>query len=168
MEEILKEKIINAIKSIMKYIDPESSVAVEEIGPGFYSFNIKTRESSLLIGREGGNIGSLDHLVKMLVKKENLGYGGFAIDVNGYRRAKIERIRQMAKSAALRVSWRNIPETLSPMSAFERRIVHMELADSPLVETKSTGSEPNRSVVISPLKRNESKKNFNIDEIINS
>lgn len=168
MEEMLKEKIISAIKTIMKFVDAGSEVAAEEIGPDFYSFNIRTRESSLLIGREGGNIGSLDHLVRMMVKKEQSGSAGFIIDINGYRRARIERLRQIAKSAALRASWRNAPERLNPMNSFERRMIHMELSGSPLVGTKSVGAEPNRTVVISPLKKDESKKNFNIDEIINS
>lgn len=168
MEELLKGKINVAIKTIMKYVDPESEIIVEEIGPEFSLFNIRTKESSLLIGRDGGNIGSLDHLVKMMLKKESLGAGGFVIDVNGYRYAKIERLRQVAKKAALRVSWRNIPETLSPMNSFERRIVHMELSDSPLVKTESAGAEPSRAIVISPLKKEDSKKTFDIDEIINS
>lgn len=152
----------------MKYVDPESEVMAEEIGPDFFIFNIRTKESSLLIGRDGGNIGSLDHLVKMMLKKESLAGGGFVIDINGYRYAKIERLRQIAKKAALRVSWRNVSEALSPMNSFERRIIHMELSDSPLVETKSVGVEPGRAIVVSPLKKEDGKKNFNIDEIINS
>lgn len=168
MEESIKEKIISAIKTVLGYIDPASEISMEEIGPDFYAFNIKTKESSLLIGRDGANIGSLDHLVKMLVKKGSLAIPSFIIDINGYRRAKIERLRQIAKSAALRVSWRARAETLSPMNSFERRIIHMELSESPLVETGSVGAEPDRSVVISPLKQGESGKNINIDEIINS
>jgi spoIIIJ-associated protein len=168
MEESLKEKIIAAIKTIMKYVDSESEVAAEEIGSDFFLFNIRTKESPLLIGRDGGNIGSLDHLVKMMLKRESLGGGGFVIDINSYRHAKIERLRQIAKKAALRVSWRNIPETLIPMNSFERRIIHMELSDSPLVEKKSAGIDPGRAVVVSPLKKEDGKKNFNIDEIINS
>jgi len=168
MEESIKEKITAAIKTIMEYVDTESEVMIEEISPDFFLFNIKTKESSLLIGRDGGNIGSLDHLVKMMLKKENLSGGGFVIDINGYRYAKIERLRQIAQKAALRVSWRNIPETLSPMNSFERRIIHTELSESPLVETKSAGIEPGRAIVISPLKKEGAKKNFDIDEIINS
>lgn len=168
MEEKTKEKVVSSIKLIMKYVDPESDVMIEEIGPEFYGFNIRTRESSLLIGRDGANIGSLDHLVKMLVGKDNLVGTGFVIDINGYRKIKIERLRQIAKSAALRVSWRNLPETLSPMNAFERRIIHTELSASPLVETKSIGQDPNRAIVISPLRPCDNKKNINIDDVINS
>lgn len=168
MEEKTKEKIISSIKLIMKYVDPESEVMIEEIGPDFFGFNIRTKESSLLIGRDGANIGSLDHLVKMLVGKDNLAGTGFVIDINGYRKIKIERLKQIAKSAALRVSWRNQPERLSPMSAFERRIIHTELSASPLVETKSAGQEPDRYVVVSPLQPGDNRKNINIDDIINS
>lgn len=168
MEEKTKEKIISSIKLIMKYVDPESDVTIEEIGPEFYGFNIRTKESSLLIGRDGANIGSLDHLVKMIVGKESLVRTGFVIDINGYRKIKIERLKQIAKSVALRVSWRNQPETLSPMSAFERRIIHTELSASPLVDTKSIGQDPNRAIVVSTLKQGYNRKNINIDDIINS
>lgn len=168
MEDNIKEKIIEAIKTIIKFVDPKSEVALEEISPNFYIFNIKTTESSLLIGRDGGNIGSIDHLVKMMIRKDTVSLPSFIIDINNYRRIKIERLRQLAKSVALRVSWQGKSESLNPMNALERRIIHMELSNSPLVETKSTGEDPNRFVVIAPLKKDESKKNIDIDEIINS
>lgn len=168
MEEILKEKITKAIKTVIDFVDPKHTVICEELSPNFYIFTIKTTESSLLIGREGANVGSIDHLIKMLLRKDALNSPTFLIDINDYRRAKIERLRQIAKSAALRVSWQGKPETLNPMSALERRIIHMELSNSPLVETKSTGEDPNRSVVVNPLNQKENKKSINIDEIINS
>lgn len=168
MEEILKEKIITAINTVINFVDPQHSVSYEELSENFYIFTIKTTESSLLIGRDGANIGSIDHLIKMLIRKDALNAPTFIIDINNYRREKIERLRQMAKSTALRVGWQGKSETLNPMSSFERRIIHMELSNSPLVETKSVGEDPNRSVVINPLNRKESKKNINIDEVINS
>lgn len=168
MEETLKEKIIIAVKTVINFVDPRHEVIYEELSPNFYIFTIKTTESSLLIGREGANIGSIDHLIKMLLRKDALNAPTFIIDINNYRRDKIERLRQIAKSAALRVSWQGKPETLSPMSALERRIIHMELSNSPLVETKSVGADPHRSVVINPLNQKKSKKSLNIDEIINS
>lgn len=168
MEEITKEKISSFIMSIAKYVDPGCEILMEDIGQEFYSFNIKTKESSLLIGRDGANIGALDHLVKLMLKKEIKEIPSFVIDINGYRKSKIERLKQLAKSAALRVSWRNQSETMVPMNAFERRIIHMELSNSPLVETKSSGQDPDRSVVISPLSKGDGTKNIDIDEIINS
>ncbi len=168
MDELLKEKIIAAIKIVINFVDPKHEVIFEEISSDFYIFTIKTTESSLLIGREGANVGSIDHLIKMLIRKESLNAPTFLIDINNYRRVKIERLRQIAKSAALRVSWQGKSETLNPMSALERRIIHMELSSSPLVETKSVGEDPNRSVVINPLNKKDSKKSINIDEIINS
>lgn len=168
MEEMIKEKIIIAIKMVIDFVDPKHTVVCEELSPDFYIFTVNTTESSLLIGRDGANIGSIDHLVKMLIRKDSISAPIFIIDINNYRRTKIERLRQIAKSAALRVSWQGKPETLNPMSALERRIIHMELSNSPLVETKSTGEDPNRSVVINPLNKKESKKSLDIDEIINS
>jgi len=168
MEERLKEKIIIAIKTIISFVDPKHEVVYEELALDFYIFTVKTTESSLLIGREGANIGSIDHLIKMLLRKDALSAPTFIIDINNYRRERIERLRKIAKAAALRVSWQGKPETLNPMSALERRIIHMELSNSPLVETKSVGDDPNRSVVISPLNQKDTKKNINIDEVINS
>ena len=168
MEEIMKEKITKAIRTVINFVDPKHDVICEELSPNFYIFTIRTTESSLLIGREGANVGSIDHLIKMLLRKDALNAPTFLIDINDYRRSKIERLRQIAKSAALRVSWQGKPETLNPMSALERRIIHMELSNSPLVETKSIGEDPHRAVVINPLNQKESKKSINIDDIINS
>lgn len=165
---MLKEKIIIAIKTVINFVDPRHTIVCEELSPNFYIFTVNTIESSLLIGREGANIGSIDHLIKMLLRKDALNAPTFIIDINNYRRERLERLRQIAKSAALRVSWQGKSETLNPMSALERRIIHMELSNSPLVETKSIGEDPSRSVVISPLNKKDSKKNIDIDEIINS
>lgn len=164
----VKEKIIAALKSIVKYVDADADVSLKEIGPAFYAFNIKTKESSLLIGRDGANIGSLDHLARVILRKEIFSGFSFIIDINNYRQEKIEHLKQVAQKTALAVSWRNKPETLRPMGAFERKIIHMELANNPLVETKSTGEEPYRSVVISPRKQETVSKNIDIDKIINS
>ncbi len=163
-----EEKIITGLKGIIKYVDPDAEVSFKEICPDFYAFNVKTKESSLLIGREGANIGALDHLSRALLRKEILPGFSFIIDINNYRQEKIERLKQIAKKTALVVSWRNEPETLKPMSAFERKIIHMELANSPLVETKSAGEEPYRSVVIRPRKQEAASKDIDIDKIINS
>lgn len=168
MEDAVKEKIIVAIKNIVKYVDSNAEVSLEEIGPDFYAFNVKTKESSLLIGRDGANIGSLDHLARAILRKEIFSGFSFIIDINNYRQEKIARLKQAAQKTAMIVSWRNRPETLRPMGAFERKIIHMELANSPLVETKSSGEEPYRSVVISPRKQEAVSKNIDIDKIINS
>ncbi|MBU3965097.1 hypothetical protein KKG29_04705 [Patescibacteria group bacterium] len=174
----VKEKIIAALKNIVKYIDADADVSLKEIGPDFYAFNIKTKESSLLIGRDGANIGSLDRLARVVLRKEVFSGFSFIIDINNYRQEKIEHLKQAAQKTALVVSWRNRPETLRPMGAFERKIIHMEIANSPLVETKSVGEEPYRSVVISPRKQETpletrsngktASKNIDIDKIINS
>ncbi len=106
--------------------------------------------TSLLIGEDGYNLAALEHLIKKIVKKK---YGEdfrFTLDINDYRMKQLEDLKQDVKAAAKEVRLYQKEVPLQPMSAFERRIVHLLLAEYPDITTESIGREPDRKVVIKP------------------
>jgi len=106
-----------------------------------------------LIGENGKNLISLNHIIKRIVSKkmDKLGNAvSFSLDVNDYQIKKIEDLKNMARVNAQRVRYFKKEVSLRAMSSFERRVVHMVLADSLDIATSSQGSEPYRSVVIKP------------------
>lgn len=106
--------------------------------------------SNLLIGEHGLNLIALEYLLKRVLRKKLGTEFKFTLDINDYRMRRLEDLKQDVKSAAkeVRTYHREVP--LRSMSSFERRIVHLLLAEYPDITTESIGMEPDRKVVIKP------------------
>lgn len=107
-------------------------------------------DSGLLIGRRGQTLHSLQFIVSMIVRRE-FGEGvRVTLDVEQYRRRRETSLRDMANKVAERVAQTGRTITLEPMSAADRRIIHISLADSPSVSTESIGFGDDRKVSVIP------------------
>ena len=112
---------------------------------------LKSEEPKILIGRNGNTLSKIQHLLKLILKKNKMLENFFLdIDVNDYKERKSEYLREIAREAADRVALIKKEKILEPMLAYERRIIHLELAQRPDVVTESVGREPERRVVIKP------------------
>src|SRR3989344_2629654 len=94
-------------------------------------------------------VSDLNHLAKLISKKTN--DESFFIDVNNYRKERSRIIVELAKAAAKKASIEKEPVKLPVMNAYERRLVHVELAVHPEVKTESEGEGRDRCVVIKPI-----------------
>ena len=111
-------------------------------------FNITIEDPNLLIGQYGAHLQSLQHIARILVRRKVTEPIHFVIDVNEYKKRREEYLRQMAKASVQEAQSANKLVMMKPMLAYERRIVHAELAKFPGVVTESVGEEPNRRIVI--------------------
>jgi spoIIIJ-associated protein len=114
------------------------------------TFNIKGDDLGILIGRHGQTIVSLEYIVKLIVAARLKGWQPLFIDIGGYRERRRSSLQQLALNLAEQVKLEHRDITLEPMSASERRIIHLTLADHPEVVTHSIGVGEDRKVVISP------------------
>lgn len=107
-------------------------------------------DANMLIGEHGVNLMALEHLLKKILQKKYQEDGKFTLDINDYRLKRLEDLKQDVKTAAkeVRLYRREVP--LNPMSPFERRIVHLLLAEYPDITTESIGQGFDRRVVIKP------------------
>jgi len=114
--------------------------------------NLKTEEPQILIGEGGETLLEIQHLLKTILRKKIEGEERFYLDldINDYKKKKTAYLKEMAKESAEEVVLTKKEKILPPMSAYERRIIHMELADNPNIVTESIGEEPERSVAIRP------------------
>jgi spoIIIJ-associated protein len=103
-----------------------------------------------LIGRKGERLSALQHLVNLMLSKEMGTWTRVLVDVEDYRGRRERQLRELADRAAARVVETGKMLQLEPMSALERRWIHMSLRDHPAVATQSIGEEPNRRVVLVP------------------
>lgn len=105
---------------------------------------------NMLIGERGNNLASLEHVLKKIIRKKYDRDLKFTLDINDYRMRRLEDLKQDVKAAAKEVRLHHKEVPLRSMSSFERRIVHLLLAEYPDIATESIGQEPNRKVIIKP------------------
>lgn len=145
-KELLEKMDFKATVYTSTTIDPDS----EEEGP--VSVEIQLTDSKYLIGKYGMNLSALQHLLRVLVRKKSENEKiDFNVDVNGYRRQQKQSIISLARESAEKVSKEKKTLVLQPMNAFERRLVHVELANYEGIKTESIGEDENRKVVIKPI-----------------
>ena len=129
------------------------SVEGEEEAMSSISLDIEGDDLGILIGRRGQTLASLQYVVRLIVGHQTNVRLPIVIDVEGYKQRRSESLRALAWRMAEQVKGKSIPYTLEPMPAFERRVIHLTLADHPDVTTESTGYGEARKVVILPKKR---------------
>ena len=148
-----KEKIATTIKKMIGFMNLDCQVEIqEESGPGSRAMIVSVYtpdDVRFIIGKNGQNLKSFEHLVRAVLLKNN-DNRNIVVDVNDYKKSRASLVVDSAKQAVSRVRNTQKAEVLAPMSAYERRIVHMELASYPDVATESIGDEPQRRIVIKP------------------
>ena len=146
------EKTISKIEEILKNIfniTGESDIKYELIKENNQiTLKIVGDKVSHLIGYKGKTIESLQSLLNAMLKREDEEYAKVFVEINDYKKQKEEKLKRLANKMADNVIRFRKPIKLEPMSAYERLIIHRELADRKDVETESIGEEPRRRVVI--------------------
>lgn len=112
--------------------------------------DVRGDDLSILIGRRSETLNALQYVASLMVGKQVEQWVQLSIDVEGYRSRRERQLRQMARRMAEQAAKSGRRQTLEPMAAAERRIIHLELRDHPDVVTESTGDEPHRKVNIIP------------------
>lgn len=112
--------------------------------------NLEADSPQILIGERGQTLVEIQHLLKAILKKKIQEDFYIDLDINGYKKKKIEYLKELAKSTADEVALIKKEKILFPMPAYERRIIHMELAERTDVVTESIDKEPERKVIIKP------------------
>ena len=119
------------------------------------SAEIQLNESKYLIGKHGVNLAALQHLLRIFVRKQAGEQINFSVDVNGYREDQRQSIVDFTNEMAEKAFQEKKAIILRPMNAYERRLVHVELADHEGVKTESIGEGEERKVVIKPVSVSE-------------
>jgi len=112
--------------------------------------DIHGNDLGVLIGRRAEILNALQYLVNLIVSKQVEHWVQVVVDVEGYRARRERQLRQMARRMADQALKTGRRQVLEPMSASERRIIHLELREHPEVTTLSIGEEPSRKVTIVP------------------
>ena len=124
------------------------------------AFNIEGDDLGILIGRRGQTLSSLQYLLRLIVGRKTNTWLPIVIDAESYKQRRYEALQALAHRMAENVKTKGTPFTLEPMPPYERRIVHMALANHSAVYTESIGEGESRKVVIKPKRPATSRNNF--------
>lgn len=111
---------------------------------------ISGEKMGLLIGNHGKTLDSIQFLTSLYVNRQKKTYIKVSVDTENYRKKREETLSNLARSLARTVIKNQKSASLEPMSANQRRIIHLTLQNNPKVKTYSVGEEPRRRVVIAP------------------
>jgi len=114
------------------------------------NINIRTDDPQILIGEHGQTLLEIQRLLKVILNKQIKKFFYLNLDINDYKKKKIEYLKSLAKDLADEVSLTKEEKILLPMSSYERRIIHIELAGRQDITTESQGEGLDRHIVIKP------------------
>lgn len=151
---MLQREDLKIIKSIVNEFFQKTTFDVElEFLPEkeeTVPIKIKTEEPQVLIGEGGQILSEIQHLLRAILKKKIKAPFYIDLDINDYKKRKTEYLKELAKSAADEVALTGQEKQLPDMTAYERRVVHLELAGREDITTESVGQGPERILIIKP------------------
>lgn len=115
-----------------------------------YSVILKTEQPGPLIGYHGNTLSGMQAFVSQHLHAKTDEWINLSLDVNDYKERREQSIKILADETVDKVLSTGQAHILPPMTAFERRVVHVYLAEHPDVSTESQGEGRQRSVIISP------------------
>lgn len=142
--------VAEQVREIIEHLGVSATAEVSRQDDAFL-VDISSEDSSLLIGKYGSNLDSLQFILAVRLKTLT-GDEDFEIfvDVDGWRRQKEEKLKNMALSIADEVSENGKPEPLFNLKPSERRVIHTVLTNHPKVTTISEGEGEDRHLIIKP------------------
>jgi spoIIIJ-associated protein len=146
------ERVRQVVGRVIEALGFDATVEVVETDDEIRATVEGPDEMGRLIGRHGQTIDALQHLAWRAAFHDRDQRKSVVVDAAGYRQRREEALHRQADRAASEALRFGRPVELEPMSAGERKTVHNYLADRTDVETHSEGDEPERRLVVSPLR----------------
>ena len=144
----VEEKIEVFLKGLLEHMGSDAVPHAWKADSNTYKVEFTGSDLGYLIGRRGDTLDALQHLANYSVGRNVEGHIRINVDAEDYREKREESLRRYARKKAQQVLKARRRTTLEPMNAYERHVIHAALQDMDNITTHSTGSEPNRRVVI--------------------
>ncbi len=144
----VEEKIETFIKGLLEHMDSKAVPHCWKADGNTYKVDLVGDDLGYLIGRRGDTLDAIQHLANYTINRDVEGHIRINVDAECYREKREESLRRYARKKAQQVLKARRRTTLEPMNAYERHVIHAALQDMENITTHSTGTEPNRRVVI--------------------
>ena len=136
------------VRDLLMNMQFEANVSIESADEEGAAIAVSGEGLGLLIGRHGDVLDAVQHLAGLAANHGRSGYYRITVDIENYRAKRAETLRQLARRMAEKTLKYRRNNTLEPMNAYERRIIHTEVQGIEGVTTSSIGSDADRRIVI--------------------
>ena len=143
-----EEKIEQFLKGLLEHMGSTAVPHAWKESEDTYKVDLVGDDLGYLIGRRGDTLDAIQHLCNYSVKRGVEGHIRINVDAEAYREKREDSLRRYARKKAQQVLKARRRTTLEPMNAYERHVIHATLQEMDNITTHSTGTEPNRRVVI--------------------
>ena len=144
----VEEKIEQFIKGLLEHMGSNAVPHAVKGEDNTYNVELVGEDLGYLIGRRGDTLDAIQHLANYSVNRGVEGHLRINVDAEDYRAKREDSLRKYARKKAQQVLKAHRRTTLEPMNAYARHVIHAALQDMENITTYSTGTEPNRRVVI--------------------
>ena len=144
----VEEKIEQFLKGLLENMGSQAVPHAVKGEDNTYYVELVGEDLGYLIGRRGDTLDAIQHLANYSINRSVDGYIRINVDAEEYRAKREDSLRKYARKKAQQVLKARRRTTLEPMNAYERHVIHAALQDMENITTHSTGTEPNRRVVI--------------------
>ena len=144
----VEEKIETFIKGLLEHMGSNAVPHAWKADDNTYKVDLVGDDLGYLIGRRGDTLDAIQHLANYTVNRDVEGHVRINVDAESYREKREDSLRRYARKKAQQVLKARRRTTLEPMNAYERHVIHATLQEMDNITTYSTGTEPNRRVVI--------------------
>ncbi len=141
-------KIVEFLTGLMEHLDNDARPQVTLGEDGSYEVELVGSDLGALIGRRGETLDAIQQLTNYAVNRGQNKRVRIHLDAEHYRSKREETLQRLARKTASKALKYHRNMTLEPMNAYERHVIHAALQDYDGVTTYSTGTEPNRRVVV--------------------
>ena len=148
-EGSVEERIEVFIKGLLEHMGSDAVPHAWKSENDTYQVDLVGENLGMLIGRRGETLDAIQHLTNYTINRDSNKRSRINVDAENYRLKREDSLRRLAMKVAGKVVKYRRNITLEPMNAYERHVIHATLQDVPDVTTYSTGTEPNRRVVVS-------------------
>ena len=144
----VEEKIEQFLKGLLEHMGSKAVPHAVKGEGNTYNVELTGEDLGYLIGRRGDTLDALQHLANYSINRSVEGHLRINVDAEDYREKREESLRRYARKKAQQVLKARRRTTLEPMNAYERHVIHAALQEMDNISTHSTGTEPNRRIVI--------------------
>ena len=143
-----EERIEQFLKGLLERMGSQAVPHAWKGENDIYQVALIGEDLGFLIGHRGETLDAIQHLCNYVMNRDAERRLRVNVDAESYREKRMESLRRYARKKAQQVLKARRRVTLEPMNAYERHIIHATLQDMENITTHSTGTEPNRRVVI--------------------
>jgi spoIIIJ-associated protein len=147
----LTTEIADFVQRVVAAMGLELVPSIEETNEGT-RINLEGEDGGVLVRRGGEGLQALQHVVATAFRKQLGDDNRIVIDCNGFRKDKDAELRQMARFMADKARSSSAPQEMGPLNPYERRIVHLAIAEDPTVTSESIGDAFMKTVIIAAKK----------------